>query len=118
MHHDNDDVLDELVALYRQSANETAPRRMDAKVWRAAATARRMHRALPWLGMAIAASFALWLMVYRAMPMPDPQAHHNATRTYLLHMDIRPPQQGTDVLARNTTYLYADMSSDTLENTP
>ncbi|NII74458.1 hypothetical protein FHW84_003048 [Dyella sp. SG562] len=120
MHHDNDDVLDELVALYRQSANETAPRRVDAKVLRAA-EARRLHRAWPWLGLAMAASFALWLMVFHAMPMPPAppvQAHHDATATYLLHMDIRPPQQHADGLSHTAAYLYADINSNSLENAP
>ena len=113
----NDDVLDELVALYRQSANETAPRRVDAKVLRAA-DARRMHRALPWLGLTMAASIALWATVYHAMPMPAASAPVDTTSSYLLHMNLMQPHQHRDALSHNAAYLYAASNSDTLETAP
>lgn len=90
----NDDAFDELVALYRQSANETAPRRLDARVLRATAAHASARRAWPWLALAFAASLLLWLGTYRAA---SPGAADEATRAYLLQMDVTPPAVGSQV---------------------
>lgn len=90
----NDDAFDELVALYRQSANETAPRRLDARVLRATAAHASARRAWPWLTLAFAASLLLWLGTYRAA---SPGAADEATRAYLLQMDVTPPAAGSQV---------------------
>lgn len=90
----NDDAFDELVALYRQSANETAPRRLDARVLRATVAHASARRAWPWLTLAFAASLLLWLGTYRAA---SPGAADEATRAYLLQMDVTPPAVGSQV---------------------
>jgi hypothetical protein len=92
----NDETLDELVALYRQSANETAPRRLDARVLRAAATRSAAGRAWPWLGLAFAASLALWLSMHYVARPSGAAMSDETTRAYLLQMDIRPPATGHD----------------------
>jgi len=101
----NDEAFDELVALYRQSANETAPRRLDARVLRAAATRSAARRAWPWLGLACAASLALWLGTHYASRSPGAALADETTRAYLLQMDIRPPaaerEAGLDALPRD-----------------
>lgn len=93
----NDDAFDELVALYRQSANETAPRRLDARVLRATAAHASARRAWPWLALAFAASLLLWLGTYRAASPGVPGAADEATRAYLLQMDVTPPAAGSQV---------------------
>lgn len=120
---ENDDALDELVALYRQSANETAPRRLDARVLRAAAAqdpARRVRRALPWLGMAMAASFAIWLTIYHATPTRSARPlAEDAIGIYLLHMDVTPPMARHDAYANRNDGLHAaPADSDLLQETP
>jgi len=119
----NDDSLDELVALYRQSANETAPRRVDARVFRAVETQAsrgRLRRAWPWLGLAMAASFAMWLGVYHATPMRGAAAlGDDPTSLYLLHMDVTPPASRRDVYASRSDGLRPAMTdSDTLKEIP
>lgn len=117
----NDDALDELVALYRQSANETAPRRVDARVLRAVeAHASAQHRRWPWLGLAVAASVALWLAVYHATPMRgSPAPADDPTALYLLHMDVTPPGARRDAYASRSDGLRPAMTdSDTLQEIP
>lgn len=131
--HEHDDALDELVALYRQSANETAPRRVDAKVLRAVeayASRGRVRRAWPWLGLAMAASFAMWLAVYHAMPMQSgpiqsgpmhsaPTFADDPTGFYLLHMDVTPPHVRRDAYASRSDGLRPAMTdTDTLKEIP
>lgn len=119
----NDDALDELIALYRQSANETAPRRMDARVLRALesqASARRVRQAWPWLGLALAASCALWLLAHHATPARHaPALADDPTGTYLLHMDVTPPNARRDAYAsRSDGILPAQADSGILQEKP
>lgn len=92
----NDDAFGELVALYRQSANETAPRRLDARVLRAARTRSAARRAWPWLGLAFAASIVMWLTARQLVSPRGASATDQATRAYLLQMDITPPASKRD----------------------
>jgi hypothetical protein len=92
----NDEAFDELVALYRQSANETAPRRLDARVLREAEKRTSTLHAWPWLGLAFAASLALWLAAQHGMPRHRMSDADEATRAYLLQMDITPPSSRLD----------------------
>lgn len=91
----NDPVLDELVALYRQSAHELAPARVDARVLRAAGRTQLLPHARdawPWLGLALAASATMWLMVFHATPIIEPPSLISSpTGSYMLHMSIMPP---------------------------
>lgn len=119
----NDDALDELVALYRQSANETAPRRMDARVLRAVeshASARRMRHAWPWLGLALAASCAMWLAAHHATPTRQaPTLADDPTGAYLLHMDVTPPNARRGAYAsRSDGILPAQADSGILQEKP
>jgi hypothetical protein len=107
--------LDELIALYRQSAREAPSARIDMRVLSLAERASRRRlksHAWPWIGAALAASLMLWLGGYRAMHSPpsalstpsvgEPSAGkmpsvpiEDGTRAYLLHMDIVPPPSPT-----------------------
>ncbi|HMH67489.1 MAG TPA: hypothetical protein VK519_06175 [Pinirhizobacter sp.] len=101
----SDDLLDQLVVLYRTAARETAAPQMDDRVLRYAR--QREFRGLGigaiGLGLALAASMLLWVSMPRdpgvalaspvAMDMTSaaPGYSEGRSQSYLMQMDVRPP---------------------------
>ena len=113
----SDDVLDQLVVLYRTAARETAAPQMDDRVLRYAR--QREFRGLRigaiGLGLALAASMLLWVSVRRdlgvalappadmAMTSATPGYGEGRTQSYLMQMDVRPPDSPVAQYLRHHT---------------
>lgn len=116
--------LDELISLYRLHAHETAPRRLDTRILRAADradTRRRAPHLWAWVGTALAASLLGWVAVrdtsYVEFPFESSATHplslhvaDDSTRGYLLHMNVHPQVEPV------TAYLLSDRQ--TVAQTP
>ncbi|GLQ91142.1 hypothetical protein [Dyella acidisoli] len=118
----NDEILDELVALYHQNAREVAPGRLNARVLMATehvARKRRFRLVWPWLGLAMAASVFICLTLYRATPPPAPVPSNRLTQNYLLHMDVEPSGSPvTAYLLSNNERAYALLAAANTKETP
>lgn len=113
----SDDLLDQLVVLYRTAARETAVPKMDDRVLRYAQ--QREFRGLRigaiGLGLALAASMLLWVSMPRnpdvvrvspavmAMTSATPGYSEGRTQSYLMQMDVRPPDSPVAEYLRHHT---------------
>lgn len=99
----SDDSLNELISLYRRAARETSSTRADTRILQLATRASRRHvmGAWLWLGAAVAACMALWLVMHPLEPQPTmtaaiavetalPGSTNGTDSAYLLQMDIAP----------------------------
>jgi hypothetical protein len=96
----NDGSLDELVALYRQSAREQSTPSADARILAAAERAGKRHTPPAWqIGLATAAALLLMLAMHQDTPHPVNTSAHAAlavpastgddsTAAYLMQMDV------------------------------
>ena len=113
----SDDLLDQLVGLYRTAARETAAPHMDERVLRFAR--QREFRGLGigaiGLGLALAASMLLWVSIRRdpgvALASPagtdtasaTPGYSEGRTQSFLMQLDVRPPDSPVAQYLRHHT---------------
>jgi hypothetical protein len=96
----NRDPLDELVALYHQSAREQSTPSADARILTAAEQASRRHWMPAWsIGLATAAALLLIFTLHVGTPQPHGAPAHvpaativnDDTTAYLMQMDVTHP---------------------------
>jgi len=118
----SEDVMDDLVRLYRQSAREAPTERIDTRILRAAATQAKMHRlSRRWLWpMAAAASIALWASVHGLSQAPQgaagelmPGYRAGRIRADLLQMDVKPPTSDVARYLTGTAIVPDDENKET-----